>query len=132
MSMFGVSLQRLRPRLPWAPALPMFKRDPSLILPILERLKCDPSLYVRKSVANNINDIAKDHPDIVRQMAAQWTGQHEWTDWIVRRGCRSLIRASDQAVMAFFGYEGGAAADSIEWQPLMQQRKRSCLAENHS
>jgi 3-methyladenine DNA glycosylase AlkC len=103
-----------RPRLPWAPALPMFKRDPSLILPILERLKCDPSLYVRKSAANNINDIAKDHPDIVRQMAARWTGQHEWTDWIVRRGCRSLIRAADQAVMAFFGYEGDAAADSIE------------------
>lgn len=103
-----------RPRLPWAPALPMFKRDPSAILPILERLKCDPSLYVRKSVANNMNDIAKDHPDTVRQLAAKWTGQHEWTDWIVRRGCRSLIRAADPSVLAFFGYEGDAAADSVE------------------
>ncbi|MDF2838034.1 MAG: hypothetical protein K0Q63_3674, partial [Paenibacillus sp.] len=45
-----------RPRLPWAPVLPMFKQDPSPVLPVLERLKADPSLYVRKSVANHLND----------------------------------------------------------------------------
>ena len=58
-----------RPRLPWAVALPMFKKDPSPLLPILENLKDDASLYVRKSVANNLNDISKDHPDLVLELA---------------------------------------------------------------
>ena len=58
----------IRPRLPWAQALPLFKRDPSPIVPILEKLKRDPSLYVRKSVANNLNDIAKDHPELVMRL----------------------------------------------------------------
>ena len=47
-----------RPRLPWAMALPAFKADPAPILPILEKLKLDPSESVRRSVANNLNDIA--------------------------------------------------------------------------
>ncbi|MFC5651371.1 DNA alkylation repair protein [Paenibacillus solisilvae] len=118
-----------RPRLPWAPALPMFKRDPSAILPILEQLKCDPSLYVRKSVANNMNDIAKDHPDIVRDLAARWTGRHEWTDWIIRRGCRSLLKAADPSVMAFFGYEGDAAADSVEGAALVAREAEVSIGE---
>lgn len=48
-----------RPRLPWGQALPMFKKDPAPVLPVLELLKQDPSLYVRKSVANNLNDIGR-------------------------------------------------------------------------
>ncbi|WP_238650272.1 hypothetical protein [Paenibacillus piscarius] len=100
-----------RPRLPWGQALPMFKRDPSPVLPVLEKLKADPSLYVRKSVANNLNDIAKDHPDIVRDTARRWMGSNAHTDWIVRHGCRSLIRKADPEIMALFGYapeESGA------------------------
>lgn len=54
-----------RPRLPWAPRLPRFQRDPSPVLELLELLKDDPSLYVRRSVANNLNDIGKDHPDLL-------------------------------------------------------------------
>ncbi|NQZ76684.1 MAG: DNA alkylation repair protein, partial [Ekhidna sp.] len=54
-----------RPRLPWAMALGDLKKNPSPILPILENLKNDPSDFVRKSVANNLNDIAKDHPSVV-------------------------------------------------------------------
>lgn len=98
-----------RPRLPWAQALPMFKADPSPIRPILERLKADESLYVRKSVANNLNDIAKDHPEIVLETVGAWKGSHPYTDWIVRHGSRSLIRKADPAAMAIFGY--AAAVD---------------------
>ncbi|MBL4905822.1 MAG: DNA alkylation repair protein [Sneathiella sp.] len=61
-----------RPRLPWAMALPDFKKDPSLILPILEKLRTDDSKFVQKSVANNLNDIAKDNPDIVLNFADKW------------------------------------------------------------
>lgn len=97
-----------RPRLPWAQALPMFKVDPSPILPVLERLKADESLYVRKSVANNLNDIAKDHPQVVLETVRAWKGVHPHTDWIVRHGSRTLIRQAEPAAMAIFGYAAEA------------------------
>ncbi|MCK1993855.1 hypothetical protein GW626_08700 [Peribacillus muralis] len=94
-----------RPRLPWGQSLPMYKADPQPVLELLELLKNDPSLYVRKSVANNLNDIAKDHPKTVIQIAKRW---HESgdpnTNWIIRRGCRSLVRQADPEVLAMFGY----------------------------
>lgn len=93
-----------RPRLPWAMALPEFKRDPRLILPVLERLKQDPSLYVRRSVANNLNDIAKDNPQIVKDIAKSWLGQHRDTDWIVKHACRTLLKQADSEVLGLFGF----------------------------
>ncbi|WP_046229511.1 DNA alkylation repair protein [Paenibacillus algorifonticola] len=96
-----------RPRLPWAQALPMFKRDPQPILPLLDKLKADPSLYVRKSVANNLNDIAKDHPNVVVSLAQQWSGDNPLTDWIIRRGCRTLVKQANPALMELFGYAAG-------------------------
>src|SRR5690606_608739 len=63
-----LSSEGCRPRLPWAPALPEFKKDPTPVLAILENLKCDPSEFVRRSVANNLNDIAKDHPEIALEV----------------------------------------------------------------
>lgn len=101
----------IRPRLPWAQALPLFKRDPSPIIPILDKLKRDPSLYVRKSVANNLNDIAKDHPEIVTQLAAAWSGEDVRTDWIIRHGCRTLIKQSNPQIMALFGYAKNESLD---------------------
>ena len=93
------------PRLPWGIALTQFKKDPSPILPILEYLKEDPSLYVRKSVANNLNDISKDHPDVVIKLAKQWKGLHPRTDWIIRHGCRSLKRAGNKEAFRVNGFQ---------------------------
>jgi 3-methyladenine DNA glycosylase AlkC len=93
-----------RPRLPWAMALPQFKKDPQAILPILEKLRADPSLYVRKSVANNLNDISKDHPQIVLDIAQRWLGQGAYSDWIVRHACRTLLKRSDAITLALFGF----------------------------
>ena len=93
-----------RPRLPWAMSLPAFKKDPQAILPILELLKQDPSLYVRKSVANNLNDIGKDHPALLLQIAKRWLGQNQDTDWIVKHACRSLLKAGDVQALQLFGY----------------------------
>ncbi|WP_435171441.1 DNA alkylation repair protein [Paenibacillus glycanilyticus] len=93
-----------RPRLPWGQALPVFKKDPSPLLPVLELLKADPSLYVRKSVANNLNDIAKDHPDVVLGIARRWQGQDPYTDWIIRHACRNLVRQAHPEALAIFGY----------------------------
>lgn len=93
-----------RPRLPWGEVLMMFKRDPSPVLQVLEILKEDPSLYVRKSVANNLNDIAKDNPEVVLEIARRWKGVHPYTDWIVRQGCRTLIRKANPTALELFGY----------------------------
>lgn len=99
-----LSSEGCRPRLPWGEALKVFKADPLPVLRVLEILKADSSLYVRKSVANNLNDISKDHPDLVLATANRWKGVHSYTDWILRQGCRTLIRKADPRAMALFGY----------------------------
>ncbi|KEK12657.1 hypothetical protein EP18_08600 [Lysinibacillus sphaericus] len=94
-----------RPRLPWASALGIYKLDPSPILPILNLLKQDPSVYVQKSVANNLNDIAKDHPELVKRLAREWHGESPITDWIIKHGCRGLLRKGDAEVLFLFGFD---------------------------
>lgn len=109
-----LSSEGCRPRLPWGQALTMFKKDPLPIMPILEQLKEDPSLYVRKSVANNLNDIAKDHPDLVLNTAKRWIGRHPHTDWIIRHGCRGLIRKGLPEVLEVFGYASDAESTLVQ------------------
>jgi len=94
-----------RPRLPWAMALPAFKKNPSMIFPILDNLKTDESLYVRKSVANNLNDISKDHPDLVIQWCRKNIGKHKHTDWIIKRACRTLLKAGNADALNIFSYQ---------------------------
>lgn len=105
------SSEGCRPRLPWAMAVPQLKKDPSLIILILENLKNDPSLFVRKSVANNLNDIAKDHPRVVTELAKSWKGQSPETDWIIRHGCRGLLKKADREAYALFGLNGKEACE---------------------
>ena len=100
----AVPLRRLasegsRPRLPWAMALPRFKQDPSMILPILEKLKDDPSEDVRRSVANHVNDISKDNPDIALELCGRWYGQSANVDRIVKHACRTLLKAGDSRAL---------------------------------
>jgi 3-methyladenine DNA glycosylase AlkC len=95
-----------RPRLPWAMAIPDLKKDPSPILPILENLKDDPSVYVQKSVANNLNDISKDHPGLVLSIATKWKGQSPVTDWILKHGCRGLLKSGHAETLHLFGTGG--------------------------
>lgn len=92
-----------RPRLPWAMAIPSLKKDPSPVLPVLENLKKDDSLYVRKSVANNLNDISKDHPELVMQIAQKWQGHSAATDWIIKHGCRGLLKSGHKEILHLFG-----------------------------
>jgi len=93
-----------RPRLPWAAALPDFKRDPKPILPILSKLRADNSEYVRKSVANNLNDIAKDHPELVIELANKWYGECSHTDWIIKHGSRTLLKKGNSQALSLFGF----------------------------
>lgn len=94
-----------RPRLPWGMALPEFKKNPAPVLPLLELLKADESEYVRRSVANNLNDIAKDNPDVVLHIARQWKGHNHETDRLVRHACRTLLKRAHPEALALFGFE---------------------------
>lgn len=93
-----------RPRLPWAVSLPAFKKDPQPVLKILQRLKNDDSEYVRRSVANNLNDISKDNPEIVFAIAQRWLGKNKNTNRLIKHACRTLLKQGDQQVLNLFGY----------------------------
>jgi hypothetical protein len=85
--------------------------DPAPILPLLEALRDDESEYVRRSVANNLNDISKDHPGLVVGVAERWmvdAGPERRR--LVRHGLRGLVKAGDPGALATLGYRAGASA----------------------
>ena len=98
-----------RPRLPWAPRLRVYQADPMPVVQLLELLKDDPELYVRRSVANNLNDIGKDHPALLVEICRRW-----WSDatpdrrWLIRHALRSLVKAGHPDALALLGFKGGA------------------------
>lgn len=100
-----LSSEGCRPRLPWGMGLPFLKSNPSPILPVLENLKADPSDSVRRSVANNINDIAKDHPEVALRISREWKGISRETDWIIKHGCRTLLKRGNVAALALHGFD---------------------------
>ena len=81
-----------RPRLPWSFQLKNLIADPAPTGSIIERLKADPSLYVRKSVANHLNDIGKDNPDLLIERLSGWDIGNKHTSWIVRHA----LQVADQ------------------------------------
>ena len=94
-----------RPRLPWGQQLPQFIKDPSPIFPLLEKLKDDPSEYVRRSVANNLNDISKDHPETVIARCKKWQkGASKEREWIIRHATRTLVKAGHPDVFGLLGF----------------------------
>lgn len=94
-----------RPRLPLAPRLPQFIADPRPVLGLLENLKTDPVLLVRRSVANNLNDIAKDNPDIVVETLRDWQKiDTEAMAWLIRHASRTLIKQGHPGALALLGY----------------------------
>ncbi|RYD37229.1 MAG: DNA alkylation repair protein [Verrucomicrobiaceae bacterium] len=99
-----------RPRLPWSFHLPVLAADPSLAAPILENLRADPSLYVRKSVANHLNDITKAHPDWVMDRLSAWPMDHKHTAWIAKRALRTLIKKGDARALTLTGATGAPQA----------------------
>ncbi|MFH1497096.1 MAG: DNA alkylation repair protein [Verrucomicrobiota bacterium] len=104
-----------RPRLPWGLRLQALVVDPSPTLPILEALRADPSLYVRKSVANHLNDIAKDHPEVVLDIAERWERADARTAWIVKHGLRTLIKKGQPRALALFGAGEKPRLDALDF-----------------
>lgn len=114
-----------RPRLPWAPRLRAFQADPAPVLALLERLKDDPERYVQRSVANSLNDIGKDHPEVLVEVCHRWAKRAPaGRQWIIRHALRSLVKAAHPGALALLG--AGAAPKvrvvGLELQPKAVRR----------
>lgn len=95
----------IRPRLPWGMRLQAYVDDPTRVFGVLAKLRKDPEEYVRRSVSNCLNDIAKDHPGALMAVLAQWDADPDaHTLWIKKRALRSLVKAGDAQALALLGY----------------------------
>lgn len=113
-----------RPRLPWAPRLRAFQHDPRPVLKLLELLKDDPERYVQRSVANNLNDIGKDHPDLVADVCRRWSkGAPPGRQWVIKHALRSLVKQGHRGALAVLGV-GDMPAVQIDQVKLMPKRVR--------
>jgi 3-methyladenine DNA glycosylase AlkC len=113
-----------RPRLPLAPRLPEFIMDPRPVLALLEQLNSDSELMVRRSVANNLNDIAKDHPDLVVETLARWKQAADpSTAWLMSHAARTLLKQGHAGALALLGY-GATTSISVSSFQLKQAQVR--------
>jgi 3-methyladenine DNA glycosylase AlkC len=97
-----------RPRLPWAARLRGLIADPSPNIELLDQLVDDPSPYVRLSVANHLNDISKDHPDLTLDLANRWRARGDGAAWTVRHGLRTLVKQGDARALGILGVTADA------------------------
>ncbi len=109
-----------RSRLPWGMRQSLFIENPQLTLPILENLKHDPELYVRKSVANHLNDLSKDHPEYVITLLKSWNKQsptqhQDKIAWITKQALRTLIKKGHPEALSLIGFSSKAQINLIEW-----------------
>jgi len=121
-----------RPRLPWGPKLDLFIKAPLSTLPILERLKYDEELYVRKSVANHLNDISKDHPELVVATLKSWLKETPpdhaaKLKWITRHALRTMIKKGDSKALKLIGVKKKTSA---KVGPLKLQKSKFKVGEH--
>ncbi len=109
-----------RPRLPWGQAIPALIADPRPVLPLLDRLLTDDSLYVRKSVANHLNDITKTHPELVIERLDQLETDPR-VDWVLRHASRTLLKQGHPDVLKAFGLvtRGTVTVDDLTVTPSL-------------
>ena len=106
-----------RPRLPWASRLPELVADPSPAVALLHLLADDPSPYVRRSVGNHLNDIAKDHPALAVELARTWLAASIHGDEVARRGLRTLVAAGDPAALHALGLASPVRVEHFDVTP---------------
>ena len=110
-----------RPRLPWAMRISHLLENPEPVFELLAMLKNDTEKYVRRSVANNINDISKDHPDRVVKELKAWKAQvndneaNKELHWVIRHGSRSLLKHCHEGALSLLGYNSNIQCDVVEF-----------------
>ncbi|MBK1440102.1 DNA alkylation repair protein [Parapedobacter sp. ISTM3] len=95
-----------RPRLPWSFKLAEIIKQPALTQGILEKLSADEALYVRKSVANHLNDHSKDNASYMLNLVSGWDKTNKHTSWIIKHAIRTLVKRGDREALKIFGFEG--------------------------
>jgi 3-methyladenine DNA glycosylase AlkC len=93
-----------RPRLPWGMGIPDLKKDPGPILPVLAVLRADPSEDVRRSVANNLNDISKDHPQVAVELLAGWSDDSPEMQALIKHALRTLVKKGHAGALSLLGF----------------------------
>lgn len=117
-----------RPRLPWANRLRAFQQDPTPVLVLLELLKDDSELYVRRSVANNLNDIGKDHPELLFATSRRWLQDAgEERRWLVRHALRSAVKRGEAGALQVLGF-GKQAKVSVA--KIAIRPERACMGDD--
>src|SRR5687768_2558984 len=103
-----------RLRLPWAARVAWLDANPDRVVELLELLKDDPSTLVRRSVANNLNDLGKVRPDLLTRVCAAWLeGASPQRRSLIEHALRSAVKRGDAAALRLLGF-GQKAAVSIE------------------
>jgi 3-methyladenine DNA glycosylase AlkC len=144
-----LSSEGIRPLLPWASPLREYIENPEFVLGVIERLLHDPSEYVRKSVANSMNDISKNQPEVVLSLIEKYIGKNDITDRLLHHGSRTLLKAGNKQVLKLFGHShqidtavisgrltpnsiriGSAAQLEFNWQ-LNGKKKEKIRIEYH-
>ena len=109
-----------RLRLPWAMRVPWLDQNPARVLELLELLKDDPTTLVRRSVANNLNDLGKIHPELLHETCAGWlTGASDERRALVEHALRSAIKRGEAGALALlgFGKKPSVAIESVHFAP---------------
>ena len=117
-----------RPRLPWASKLDCVIKKPERNIKLLAMLKNDSSLYVRRSVANHLNDIAKDHPDVVLDLCEAWYPKaDENLKWLIKHATRTMVKTGESRVYPLLGFTAKPELASIA---LRIETKKVILGES--
>ncbi len=124
-----LSSEGLRPRLPWGEALIEFKKNPAPILPILENLKHDESEYVRRSVANNLNDISKDHPRLVLDLMGRWKKENV-SETLIKHGLRTLLKKGEKSALSLIDVDCNNLSEKILIENFSLQKESVKISED--
>ena len=116
-----------RPRLPWSFKLDKVIQNPSVTKRILDALRSDTELYVKKSVANHLNDISKDNPEYMLSLVGAWDHSNMDTKWIVKHASRTLIKKGDKKALQLFAFEKNV---SIRVEAFKLDKKKIKLGES--
>lgn len=104
-----------RPYLPWAIRVTALTQRAGATVPILDELYRDPSEYVRRSIANHLNDLSRDHSDLVVQTATRWLADPDTnTAWVVRHGLRTLVKRGHPGALALLGFAPSVSSLTID------------------
>lgn len=113
-----------RPRLPWAARVKVYDEDYKAIMDLLAALKNDPELYVRRSVANHLNDLTKDRKDLVLDYLTAWNKKsNKNIKWLTKHALRTLVKAGDTGALKILGFSDKPQVEVLNFELEASQLK---------